>query len=240
MWALTAGSRLGVGNDPCYTKANSFEPFPFPDATDEQKARIRELGEALDAHRKRQQAQHPRLTVTEMYNVLEKLRAGESLTDKDRLTHEAGLVSVLRQIHDDLDAAVFDAYGWMPALTDEEILERLVQLNAERAGEERAGLVRWLRPDFQKPADGVAARFGEGFEPAAPATTKEKKQAWPKTLPEQARALRQLLAAQKGVVTPKELAQRFMRARVERVEELLQTLVSLGQAREVEAGRYTA
>ena len=31
----------------------------------------------LDAHRKRQQAQHPELTLTDMYNVLEKLRAGE-------------------------------------------------------------------------------------------------------------------------------------------------------------------
>ena len=43
-----------------------------------------------------------------MYNVLEKLRAGESLTDKERLTHEMGLVSVLKQIHDELDRAVFD------------------------------------------------------------------------------------------------------------------------------------
>ncbi|HEX7177470.1 MAG TPA: type IIL restriction-modification enzyme MmeI, partial [Pyrinomonadaceae bacterium] len=239
-WALAAGSRLGVGNDPVYVKTACFEKFPFPDATDEQQARIRELGEALDAHRKRQQAQHPRLTVTEMYNVLEKLRAGESLTDKDRLTHEAGLVSVLRQIHDRLDAAVSDAYGWSAALTDEEILERLVRLNAERAGEERRGLVRWLRPGFQRPAVGVAAGFGEGFEPAAPAKAGEKKQVWPKTLPEQARALRQTLAAQKGVVTPEELARKFTRARVERVEELLRTLVSLGQAREVAAGRYAA
>ena len=43
---------------------------------------------------------------------------------------------MLRQLHDELDAAVFDAYGWPPALTDEEILERLVALNAERAAEE--------------------------------------------------------------------------------------------------------
>jgi hypothetical protein len=32
----------------------------------------------------------------------------------------------------------------------------------------------------------------------------------------------------------------FTRARVERIEELLQTLVSLGQAREVGAGRYAS
>lgn len=100
--------------------------------------------------------------------------------------------------------------------------------------------VRWLRPEYQKPATGVAAGFGEEFEAIAPTKAKEKKQEWPKTLPEQARALRQMLAAQTGVVTPEQLAKKFMRARVERVEELLQTLVSLGQAREVEAGRFAA
>ncbi|HEY0323595.1 MAG TPA: hypothetical protein VGC66_21745 [Pyrinomonadaceae bacterium] len=102
-----------------------------------------------------------------MYNVLEKLRSGERLTDRERLTHEAGLVSVLKQIHDELDAAVFDAYGWPATLMDEEILERLVELNALRAAEEHSGIVRWLRPEFQKPSEGVAARFGEEFAAAA-------------------------------------------------------------------------
>src|SRR5690606_39527101 len=30
-WALAAGARLGVGNDPRYNKTRCFEPFPFPD-----------------------------------------------------------------------------------------------------------------------------------------------------------------------------------------------------------------
>ena len=46
-----------------------------------------------------------------MYNVLEKLRSGAALTAKDKVVHEQGLVSVLKQIHDDLDAAVAEAYG---------------------------------------------------------------------------------------------------------------------------------
>ena len=75
----------------------------------------------LDVHRKRQQAQHPKLTLTDMYNVLEKLRSGEALTAKERQVHEQGLVSVLKQLHDELDLAVFDAYGWPSTLTDEEI-----------------------------------------------------------------------------------------------------------------------
>jgi hypothetical protein len=237
-WALSSGGTLE--DRPRYTSKDTFVPFPFPDCTERQQARIREVGEALDTHRKSQQAKHSDLTLTEMYNVLEKLRVGEQLSERERATHERGLVSVLRQIHDDLDAAVADAYGWPAALSNEEILERLMRLNTERATEERGGLVRWLRPEYQRPAAGIAAGFGEGFEAAAPAKAKEKKQEWPKTLPEQARALRQMLAAQPGVVTPEQIAKKFMRARIERVEELLQTLVSLGQAREVEAGRFTA
>jgi hypothetical protein len=237
-WALAAGGTLE--DRPRYNKTRCFDPFPFPVCTEEQKERIRKLGEDLDAHRKRQQAQHVGLTVTEMYNVLEKLRRGEPLGERERVTHEQGLVSVLKQIHDELDAAVFDAYGWPATLADEEILERLVRLNAERAAEERAGLIRWLRPAFQKPAAGVAAAFGEEFKAAAPAAVSREKQPWPKTIPEQARVVRHALASGRGVLTSRELARLFTRANVERVEELLQTLVSLGQAREVSEGRYTS
>ena len=110
--------------------------------------RIRKLAEELDAHRKRVQAQHG-LTLTGLYNVLEKLRASEPLTDKEKLIHDKGLVSVLKQLHDDLDSAVFAAYGWPATLTDAEILEHLVALNADRAAEEKRGIIHWLRPDYQ-------------------------------------------------------------------------------------------
>ncbi|WP_230976749.1 hypothetical protein [Pseudothauera rhizosphaerae] len=106
--------------------------------------------------------------------MLEKLRAGEPLSAKDKLIHEQGLVSVLRELHDALDAAVLKAYGWSdlaPALVgrpgattplpdkpedqaeaEEELLSRLVALNAERAAEEARGHILWLRPDYQNPA----------------------------------------------------------------------------------------
>src|SRR5690554_6945881 len=157
LWALAAGGRLGVGNDPRYNKTRCFETFPFPEASETQKATIRDLAERLDAHRKRQQEQHPDLTLTGMYNVLEKLRAEEPLTAKEKTIHEQGLVSVLRELHDDLDRAVFDAYGWndlaeqlvgLPGATtplpdkpeaqaaaEEELLKRLVELNAQRSEE---------------------------------------------------------------------------------------------------------
>ncbi|NJN88195.1 MAG: hypothetical protein HC881_20235 [Leptolyngbyaceae cyanobacterium SL_7_1] len=159
-WALTAGGRLGVGNDPRYNKTRCFDPFPFPVPTPDRQQKIRDLGERLDSHRKRIQAQHPDVTITAMYNLLEKIRAGEPLTDKDREFNNKALVSTLKQIHDELDAAVFEAYGWddlkdeggkVKDEMNEIILERLVALNAERAEEERNGLVRWLRPDYQHP-----------------------------------------------------------------------------------------
>lgn len=245
-WALAAGGRLGVGNDPRYNKTRCFDPFPFPDCDEAARSRVRELGEQLDAHRKRQQSLHPRLTVTEMYNVLERLRAGVALDERERATHEAGLVSVLRQIHDELDAAVRAAYGWTDAPADAEILARLVRLNAARAAEERQGRVRWLRPDFQRPADAAPTQgtldTGEPSPPSAPAPA--DRQAWPKSLPEQARAVRLALNAQTSAVTAADLARSFgaraTPARVRAVEELLQTLASLGQAREVGGGRYVA
>ncbi|MFZ1509634.1 MAG: DNA methyltransferase, partial [Anaerolineae bacterium] len=69
-WALKAGGWLGVGNDPVYVKTACFEKFSFPATTDAQKTRIRAIAEELDSHRKRQQALHPKLTLTDQYNVL--------------------------------------------------------------------------------------------------------------------------------------------------------------------------
>jgi len=109
-WALATGGTLE--DRPRYNKTRCFETFPFPDASDTQRAAIRTLAEQLDAHRKRQQALHPRLTLTDMYNVLAKLRAGEALNEAERRVHEQGLVAILRQLHDELDLAVLEAYGW--------------------------------------------------------------------------------------------------------------------------------
>ncbi|HEX8990049.1 MAG TPA: hypothetical protein VF784_00085 [Anaerolineales bacterium] len=38
----------------------------------------------------------------------------------------------LELAHNRLDEAVFAAYGWIPDLSDQEILERLLALNLER------------------------------------------------------------------------------------------------------------
>jgi hypothetical protein len=195
-----------------------------------QQTRIRALAEELDAHRKQQQAAHPDLTITGMYNVLEKLRSGEALTAKDKVIHEQGLVSVLKKLHDDLDAAVFDAYGWPHDLTDEQILERLVALNAERAAEERRGLIRWLRPEFQNPTGAKAATQEELAatdepEEAAPAATAT---AWPKKLAEQIAAVRDLLTKGAAEWTVAEVAAAFKGAKKADIEEVLDSLAALG------------
>lgn len=89
-----------------------------------------------------------------MYNAGEKLRSGEALSDREREVHELAACGVLRDLHDELDTAVGDAYGWEWPLPEEEVLDRMVRLHDERAAEEAAGVVCWLRPEYQ------AERFG--------------------------------------------------------------------------------
>ncbi len=103
---------------------------------------------------------YPGLTLTQMYNVLEKLKEGEALTEEDEHIKDQGLILILKEIHERLDALLFEAYGWPVTLSDEEILERLVALNKARSIEEKTGKVRWLRPDYQIP------RFGSDAEKA--------------------------------------------------------------------------
>ena len=250
-WSLAAGSWLGVGNDSVYVKSRCFETFPFPATSNEQKQTIRNLAEQLDAHRKRQQALHPDLTLTGMYNVLEKLRSGEPLTAKEKTSHEQGLVAILKQLHDELDAAVFAAYGWPATLSDAEILEKVVALNRERAREEEQGLIRWLRPEYQQP-HGAQITIQDDLDleqiPPNPPLTKggvsaasggiSAKLLWPKSLPEQVQAVRAALASAAAPLSAETIARTFQRARADKIGELLETLAALGQVREVEPGSF--
>jgi hypothetical protein len=256
IWSLAAGGRLGVGNDPRYNKTRCFETFPFPSEdtglTSAPQTRIADLAEQLDAHRKRQQAAHPGLTLTGMYNVLEKLRSGEPLTAKEKTIHEQGLVSVLKTLHDELDAAVLAAYGWsdLEALlrSDREaanatLLQRLVTLNAARAAEEASGTIRWLRPAYQNPQAAPAAmasqeqgsmELEDGVLPEAAAAVAVPKAApWPTALPEQVRAVSTALAAAPLGMPVTTLAAQF-KGKGQWKKDLLpilETLAALGRAR---------
>ena len=242
VWAVTAGGRMGKGNDPRYQNGPCFDPFPFPTATEAQQTHIRDLAERLDTHRKRQQAQHPKLTFTDLYNVLEKLRAGTPLNAKEQLTHEQGLVTVLRQLHDDLDAAVASAYALPPTASDDAILTHLCALNAQRAAEERSGTIRYLRPAFQNPGSTTTQTTLATDEAETPAATAKPaaKLPWPKTLAEQAQAVRAALKTFGAPTDAATLARTFKSAKTDRIEDILETLASLGQARVVNHTQFVA
>lgn len=229
-WSLLAGGTLE--DRPRYNKTRCFDPFPFPDPTPEHKQKIRDLGERLDAHRKKVQADHSDITITGMYNLLEKLRAGEPFTDKDRDYNDRALVSTLKQIHDELDLAVLDAYGWPHTVTDEQILANLVALNAQRAEEERNGLVRWLRPEYQAPNEvqptqqvltGIA-------EPEETVIVPVEQQKFPTSFKDQLSAIRDLMRTQGGEWTVAQVKAQFKNAsrKQQAIQDCLDTLEQLG------------
>ena len=147
IWALAAG---GVLEDrPRYNKSRCFDTFPFPQATKEGEQEIRSLAERLDAHRKA--AQGRGVTITGMYNLLAKMRAGEPFTPQERAQHEAAQTEVLRQLHDGLDAAVAAAYGWPLDMPEEAVLDGLVSLNKARAMEEAGGWFGGSAPTTRPP-----------------------------------------------------------------------------------------
>jgi hypothetical protein len=236
---LRAGGWLGVGNDPRYSKSRCFDPFPFPNANNIQKQTIRVIAEELDAHRKRVLAEHDHLTLTGLYNVLEELRKGvkpDDLDDKQRRIFDDGLVLILKELHDRLDVAVAEAYGWPADLSDEEILGRLVALNKERAAEEKRGLVRWLRPDYQIP------RFGKGLDKQAASeegaqvtatldiVEKAHKPAFPTSAVEQTAAVFAALASAAAPLEAKAIASQFRRTKTseKKIADVLASLARLG------------
>ncbi len=125
-WTLHTCSWHGVGNDPVYKGKDCFETFPLPwppgqePSDDPRVAAIataaRELVEKRDAWLNppgASEAELKKRTLTNLYN--------------QRPTW-------LDLAHKKLDTAVLASYGWPDDLTDEQILERLLALNLERAG----------------------------------------------------------------------------------------------------------
>lgn len=139
---------------------------------------------------------------------------------------------------------VFDAYGWPHDLDDESILQRLVDLNAGRAEEERRGLIRWLRPEYQNP-QGTAAATNRKLDlpadaaddeaEAAPAAITTAVPAWPKLLPERFQAVQKALRATRPQQLD-ELARQWKGCKREDLQETLATLQVLAKARGVEGG----
>ncbi|MBA3518975.1 MAG: hypothetical protein H0T75_15365 [Rhizobiales bacterium] len=323
VWCRYCGGTLETR--PRYNSNRTFFPFPFPDPDEALRAKLRAAGEELDAFRKARQAEHPGLTLTQMYNVREKLRAmarvetrssasksvvmpwldhgihsvtaeagasvtewiagsspamttskggagppaagskGDSdplptsgqgqrppspgtgegkaptpLTAEEERIKEAGLILVLNELHDRIDRLTLEAYGWPEGLSDEAILERLVGLNRERAAEERRGIVRWLRPDYQKARAGVIPIEGEQAEAelAAPVQAAPLP-AFPRDPVEQSAAIAAALAEAREPVNVAAIAARFKRdKRAEaKIASILAAFVRTGFASTGDAGK---
>ncbi len=288
IWALACGSTLEDRPVYVKTTCFETFPFPDEDTglTPALRERIGHLAEQIDAHRKRVLAPAPSaltpalsqrereqdpspspspspapppLTLTGLYNVLAALRDGRALSAKEKAIHTHGLVGVLRELHDELDAAVLAAYGLAAAASTDDILAHLVQLNAQRALEEAQGRVRWLRPAFQNPQkstqkqelpaqeqqalEGVLEGQNplsqaeqtdpEGAPATAPAPTAQHP--WPATLPAQVRAVAEALARSPAPLTLAALESCFKgRGPWKKgLPTLLQTLEALGRAQAV-------
>ncbi len=249
IWAVRAGGWLGQGNDPRYSKSRCFDPFPFPAADDLRKQRIRTIADNLDAHRKRVLADHPHLTLTGLYNILEKLRAGmhpNAFSPDDRRMFDDGLVLILKEYHDRLDAEVAAAYGWPADLSDADILARLVALNAERTREEAEGTVRWLRPDYQIPRFGSAkdklALTGGAMRGAQAPAAKSTKPSFPPDNVAQTAAVMDALQSLSAPATPDAVAAGFRQGRriLPAVAAVLAALTRFGFVASPDGGRTFA
>ena len=267
-WMLGAGGTLE--DRPRYNKTKCLDPFPFPVLTNAQSTKLDQLGERLDTFRKERLAEHDFLTMTDMYNVLERYRELDHkadvppLSEKELDIAKAAQISVLKNIHDEIDREVFAAYGWedlgqrlvgRPGATtpsphkspdqeaaEEELLVRLVALNQERAAEEKRGLVRWLRPEYQKPrlAHKVKGQDVLDMELVEAGVVEER--AWPTKDLDQIRALRDLLHEAEAPLPADALATLFKGRttpkRKARVADVLETLLATGAVRGDETGYF--
>ena len=125
MWTLAQCSWIGVGNDPSYSSSRTFETFPFPWPPGKEPHGSPQV-EAITAAAKR--------LVELRDNWLNPEGADEAELKKRTLTNLYNQRPAwLDNAHRKLDDAVLDAYGWPRNLGDDEVLARLLALNAERS-----------------------------------------------------------------------------------------------------------
>jgi hypothetical protein len=246
-----------------YQHTATFNPFPFPLATS---PRLTDLGERLDAFRKERLAAHDFLTMTGLYNALERVREldagiGAPLSAAERDLYEAGQIAILKELHDEIDCETFAAYSWSdlgerligkPGGTtasphtsedqeaaEEELLLRLVALNQDRALEEKSGVVRWLRPEFQKPRLAAKVQGETQVEADLGEVASVGEVKWPADGLDQIRSVRDLLAGAPSPISVSALSAAFggrnTPKRRQRVEQVLDTLIATGAVRRDEA-----
>jgi type II restriction/modification system DNA methylase subunit YeeA len=145
VWSLRMASWHGVGNDPTYNASTCFETFPFPwppgkeDTSSPAYQAISAAAKALNEEREAwlnppgmSEAALQQRTLTNLYNALQVFRGQAS----GKVVPAAGdFAPRLAELHDALDRAVCDGYGWPHEVlnNDGEILRRFLALNLERS-----------------------------------------------------------------------------------------------------------
>jgi type II restriction/modification system DNA methylase subunit YeeA len=126
LWARAQGTQLReVESGFRYTPTSTFETFPFPWPPGK---------EPQDSPQVKAIAEAARELVRQRDNWLNPPDAAPEALAKLTLTNLYNKRPTwLENAHRKLDEAVFAAYGWPAALTDAELLERLLDLNRERA-----------------------------------------------------------------------------------------------------------
>ncbi len=151
LWSLRMGTSLE--DRPRYTPTTTFETFPFPwplNTPDEaltppQRQHRDAIGAAArELDEKRRRWLNPPEWVREEPDVIDSLpprllpvndEAAKQLKKRTLTNLYNERPTWLDHLHRKLDAAVHTAYAWPTDIEDEQILERLLTLNLERASE---------------------------------------------------------------------------------------------------------
>ncbi len=158
-WALASGTRLETR--PRYTPTTCFETFPLPQPTTDQSTAISCAAKELDDQRSRW-LNPPELTKTAIlefpgsvdgpwarFVVAPSFRGVGTVRWPRMVPKDADCAASLKErtltslynkrpawldlAHKKLNAAVFAAYGWDPAMSDDELLSKLLAMNLDRA-----------------------------------------------------------------------------------------------------------
>jgi type II restriction/modification system DNA methylase subunit YeeA len=167
-WALAAGGRLGVGNDPRYNSTRCFETFPFPAGLTPNvlaeryltNPRARKIAAASqELVNLRENWLRPPEWVKPVPEVVpgfpdRVIPVNEDAAQQLRKRTLTNLYNLkpqwLLQAHRKLDEAVAAAYRWPVDIPDEEALHRLLELNRKRS---IAAVARPEGSKGQKPRD---------------------------------------------------------------------------------------
>jgi hypothetical protein len=163
-WTLATCGWHGKGNDATYNPTECFETFPFPRSTPAQETSIADAARELNELRERW-LNPPEWTEERILEFPGSMNGpwARYLVNADKNDvgtvryprlppRDADCAAKLRKrtltnlynerpnwlelAHKKLDSAVAGAYGWQTDLSDQQILERLLTLNLERAAEE--------------------------------------------------------------------------------------------------------